>query len=85
MKATDRIPRNKINLWYDMFKTANTARIVSLYDSGFTGEVDVCYSFDDMEACDNFRAEWYRLNTPITEKQRPKWKRILSRMTSFLR
>ena len=77
MEATDYIPVEKWNLWYELFKSSGNGRLKC---QPFIGkdEVLVNYSFTDMHCCNEFRAEYYRLTTQIKEVKRKVsfWKRI---------
>ena len=69
MEATDYIPVEKWNLWYELFKASGNGRLQA---SPLMGEhsVLVNYSFTDMNCCNEFELEYYRLTTPIKEVNR---------------
>lgn len=73
MKATQLIPKQYFQLWYDMFKNSG-GRLLANPQIG--KDVYVYYQFDDIQKANEFEQEYYRLITPIIETRRTIWKRI---------
>lgn len=73
MKATQLIPDNYFNLWYDLFKNSGGR---FLANPCLGEQVYVYYEFDDIQKANAFEAEYYRLTTPIVETKRTLWRRI---------
>jgi len=73
MVTTQFIPKERFNLWYDLFK-ASGGRFLS---NPVMGErVYVHYEFDDMVKANAFESNYYRLITPIVETRQTFWQRV---------
>lgn len=74
MEATEYIPREHFNLWYEIFKHSN-GRLLS---NPFEGKDDVYvhYYFDDVQDANRLNHSFDSLTRPIAETRRTWWKRI---------
>jgi len=74
MKATEYIPREHFDLWYELFKQSKGRFLCK----PFQGKDDVLvgYAFDDIDSCNKLNSDYRRLTTPIIETKRGWWKRI---------
>ena len=77
MEATDYIPIEKFNLWYELFKASGNGRLLCQPFAGKDG-VLVGYTFDDIDSCNQFHRNYKTLTTTIKETKRGRWKRIKS-------
>ena len=78
MEATDFIPREKFNLWYGLFRKSGGRLLENPIDGRL--KVYVNYCFDDMNDCNRFHAEYYRLTKNIIETKRGWWKKLSNRL-----
>ena len=74
MKATEYIPVENWNLWYDLFKRSKGWFV----SRPFAGKDDIFvhYAFDDIDSANELSANYLRLTTPIVETRRGFWKKF---------
>jgi len=75
MEASMYIPRDKFNLWYDLFKQSSGRLLCNPIDGN---RVYVRYQFDDIHNCNEFEINYQRLTTNIKETKRTFWKKLKS-------
>lgn len=81
MKATEYIPKEHFNLWYEIFKHSNGRFITNPFEG--KDEVYVHYSFDNVEEANQLNASFDSLTKHIVETKRGFWKRIRARFNLF--
>ena len=74
MEATEYIPREHFELWYEIFKLSN-GRFLSNPSIG-KDDVYVHYYFDDVQDANRLNHSFDSLTKPIVETKRTWWKRI---------
>jgi hypothetical protein len=81
MNATDLIPKERYEMWLLLFLSSSNGRF-NQTPQHVNNNVLVDYSFDDMDACNNFHADYRQLATPIVEINfKPSiWLRIKSKL-----
>lgn len=79
MVASEYIPKNKFNLWYDLFKQSN-GRLLNNPESNSLNKVYVRYTFDDMDSYKELCEDYNRLTTNVIETKRGFWKSLKARI-----
>jgi len=74
VEITEYIPIERFNVWAGLFKGTNGRFLKEPFLMFNTVEVN--YTFNDYDDYAKLNNEWHRLNTPITETKRGRWKRI---------
>ena len=74
MEATEYIPREHFNLWYEIFKHSNGRFLSEPVECN--ERVFVSYAFDDVMDANRLNHSFYSLIKPIVETKRSFWKRI---------
>lgn len=74
MEATEYIPREHFNLWYEVFKHSNGRFLSEPVECG--KRVFVSYKFDDVMDANRLSHSFHSLTKPIVETKRDWWKRI---------
>ena len=77
MEATDWIPKEHFNLWYELFKDSGGRFLFNPCDGIY--KVYVGYSFDDVSECNSFNESYQSLIKPVEETKRGFWKRLSAR------
>ncbi len=82
MKVTEYIPRNRFNLWYDLFKKSNGR---FLCNPIIGKNVLVTYFFEDMDSYKEMQLSYQRLTMPIRETKRGHWKSLKIRIMALIK
>lgn len=77
MEATDLIPREHFNKWYELFKQSDGRFLCNPIDGE---KVYVRYTFDDMQSYNNMCEAFTRLTTNIKETKRGFWKLLMAKI-----
>ena len=72
MEASDYIPREHFNKWYELFKQSKGHLLCNPIDGN---RVYVRYAFDDMDSYRQLCEDYQRLTTNIVETNCGFWKR----------
>ena len=81
MRIRESIPRDKYNLWVEIFKV-NNGRFLKNPDYGING-VYVSYTFDNDDDYIKMYESYMRLTTKIVETRAGFWKRIKMKLAGI--
>ena len=77
MEATDYIPREYFNLWYELFKKSSGRLLCNPSGDEL---IYIRYKFDDMDSYTTLQTEFLRLTTPIVETKPSFFKTLKKRL-----
>jgi len=77
MEVTNYIPRERFNLWYELFKKSSGRLLCNPIDGD---RVYVRYVFEDMDSYTELQQNFQRLTTQIVETKSGFWKKLKAKL-----